>query len=295
MKRFISFSIILILFIAILACGKTQNKVSSLNRVFDISQNQHEQINKVHLLLYFPDNKSNYLIPEDRLVIINESIEKTIVEELIRGSSNRNINQWLLKNIKVIDLSGKANVLTVNFSRGFIKSFSYSKTSNLAIVYSIVNSLTELPGVKKVLFKSEGIPIGIVSGIEFDKPFERNRKLFSRDNKLKPNEVLQREMNYEKAGKWLNSYLLMSDDENNKSRKYYDAYIQEMLEMQYNGFLNTNFWVGSYKLDATGGKASVEVNFNSNKAGEKTDQVKVAHFNTVKIENVWMVDWLTEQ
>jgi hypothetical protein len=295
MKRVISFSIILILIIAIFACTKAQNKVNSLNGVFGISQNQDKQNSKAHLLLYFPDNESNYLIPEDRLVIINGSIEKTIVEELIRGTTYRNINKWLLKNTKTIDLSGKANVLTVNFSREFIKSFSDSKTLNLYIIYSIVNSLTELPGVKKVLIKSEGNPIGIVGGIDFSKPFYRNRKLFNRDNKLKPNEVLQREMNFEKSRKWLNSYLLMSDDENNKNRKYYDAYLQEMSEMQDKGFLNTNFWVGSYKIDATGGKARVEVNFNSNKAGEKTDQIKVAHFNTVKIEDVWMVDWLTEQ
>ena len=158
-----------------------------------------------------------------------------------------------------------------------------------------MNSLTELPGIKKVLIKSNGSLINIIAGIDFSKPFDRNRKLLNRDSKLKPNEVLQRQMNFEKMGKWLNSYLLMSDDENNKNRKYYDAYFQEMSEIKYNGFLNAEFWVGNYKLDTTGKKAIVEVNFGSNKVGEVSDQVKLTHFNTVKIEGVWMVDWLTQQ
>jgi hypothetical protein len=295
MKRVISFSFILILIITILACAKAQIKVNSLSRVFGIAQNQNKQNSKTHLLLYFPDNKYKYLIPEDRLVKINESIERTIIEELIRGSANRNINQWLLKKTKNLDLSGRGSELIINFSREFIKSFSFSKTSNLHIIFSIVNSLTELPGVKKVLFKVEGRAIGIAGGVDFSEPFERNRKLFNRDNKLKPNEVLQREMNFEKVGKWLDSYLLMSDDENNINRKYYDAYIQEMSEMKYNGFLNTDFWVGRYELDVTGRKARVEINFNRNSFGEITGPVKVAYFNTVKIEDVWMVDWITVQ
>jgi hypothetical protein len=292
MNRIISFSIILILTIIITACAKTQNKVDSLSRVYDALKVQDS---KAHLLLYFPDNKFNYLIPENRLVKINESIEKSIVEELIKGPINRKIKQWFLNKTRILNISGRGNVLTIDFSKEFIKSLSFSKISNIYIIDSIVNSLTELPGVKKVLFKVVGGSIGIAGGIDFSKPFERNRKLFNRDKSLKPNEVLQREMSFEKEGKWLDSYLFMSDDENNVNRKYYDAYVQEMSEMQYNGFLNTNFWVGNYKLDITGKKASVEVNFNRNSSGEITGPVKVAYFNTVKIEDVWMVDWLTGQ
>ena len=61
----------------------------------------------------------------------------------------------------------------VNLSRDFIKK--KGSISEPIIIYSIVNSLTELDGVKKVQFLIEGEKINEYNGdLDFSKPFERN-------------------------------------------------------------------------------------------------------------------------
>lgn len=295
MKRIISFFILLAFIVMQLSGCKSFEKVDNLSKAMGVSKDLKNQSMKIHILLYFPDNKHKYLIPEERLVSIDESIEKTILEEVLKGSLHNKLNPWLSKNTRIIGLTGKDNILTVNCSKEFINSFTINWASNVYIIYSIVNSLTELPGVKKIVFKLEGRSIRTIGGIDFSKPFERNRGLFNRDSKLRPNEVLQKEMSFEKLGRWFEAYLLMSDDSNDKSRKYYDAYLREMDEMKDNGFLNTDFYVGDYKLDTTGKKASVEVYFNSKSPGVNLNKDNLVHFNVVKIEDIWMVDWLTGQ
>lgn len=291
MKRIVSFFIILMLLVVSIGCAKLQ-KNKSIFGVFKESQMSNE---KVHLLLYFPDKPYKHLIAEERLASIDKYIEQTIAEEIMKGPVKDNSVPWVFRNIKVISVSGKNNVLTLNLSQDFIKALSLNINQNQIVIYSIVNSLTELPGVKLVLFKCEGNKLSKIGNIDFNKPFGRDRGFFNRDNKMKPSEVLKKEMTYEQRGKWLDSYLLMSDDESNPHRKYYEAYIQDMEEVKDKGFLNTDFTVGNYKIDASGNKAKVEVDFISYSVDKKNKTVNKVYFNTVKINDAWMVDWLTQQ
>lgn len=293
MKRVLSIFFIIIIAITLSGCQKSVNNEVNQKNIYGVFKEGKASTLKVHLLLYFPDKNHKYLVPEERLAQIDKYIESTIAEEIMKGA-NTGLAPWPLKGVKVLSVSGKGNILTLNLSSNFIKAISANIYRDI-LVYSIVNSLTELPGVKGVLFQSEGSSIGKIGDIDFSKPLKRDRSYFNRDKAMKPNEVLRREMNFEKNGKWLNAYVMMSDDENNPNRKYYEAYIQEMQEMKDKGFLDTDFNVGNYTIDPSGKKASVEVSFGSNNVDKNNSNVNKTHFNTVKVDGAWMVDWLTKQ
>lgn len=250
---------------------------------------------KKKILLYFPEKNNKKLVVEERLIEDEESLEKSIIRELIKGSANNEVASSLLRGTKVVYVKRDGNDIVVNLSSGFVKRITKEIGGELA-VFSIVNSITEIPGVKSVIIKIDGKTSKTkIGNISIEVPLKRNRALFNRNTVLNPSEALKKQMIYEADGKWLEAYLLMSDDEKNPNRKYYSEYVLEMEEVKALGFLNKNFEVLEYSFDETKTRAKVKVNFyTKDQMGEKRI-LNTVYFNTVKIEGVWMVDWLTTQ
>ena len=274
------------------ASETTQTNQADINAF----NNSPKPTGMTHLIVYFPDNNYKYLVAQERYINIDKTIEETIIRELLMVFNS-------YKNIRILGITQNAGILTVNLSSELEQALKASGNKKNIMLYSLVNSLTELNGVKEVKLIVEGneiseqqsnsIPINY-SNAKF-KTFKRDRTYFNRDSKRLPSEVLQKEMTYEQNGQWLKAYELMSDDQNNKFRKYYNEYYKEMEETKQNGFLATKFKVNGYKLNKTGDKASVEVQFINNINTGYAQAVDKVYFNVVKIEGVWMVDWLTTQ
>ena len=76
------------------------------------------------------------------------SIEKDVINRLIQGPFEDGYFRTLPANLQVISISVKDKICYVNFDSSFLTD-ALSIDGNL-IVYSIVNSLTELPDVQRV-------------------------------------------------------------------------------------------------------------------------------------------------
>ena len=307
MKRVISFFtlflclllLVLLLLLSVTGCNKQTNQTPNTEtNQADINafSSSPKPTGMTHVIVYFPDKNYKYLVAQERYINIEKSIEETIVRELLKEFNSP-------KNIRILGIAQNAGLLTVNLSSEFEEALkAYGNKKNI-MLYSLVNSLTELNGIKEVKLLVEGREIsGQPSNstpINYSdtkrKTFKRDRTYFNRDSKLLPSQVLLKEMTYEQNGQWLKAYELMSDDQNNKFRKYYNEYYKEMEETKENGFLSTKFKVNGYKLNKTGDKASVEVQFINNINSSYAQDVDKAYFNVVKIDGVWMVDWLTAQ
>jgi spore germination protein GerM len=61
-------------------------------------------------------------------------------------------------------------VVTLDFNRAFETNFPSSSTASLLALYSLVNSLTCLPGIDKVAFRIEGEPISILGPLDVSEP-----------------------------------------------------------------------------------------------------------------------------
>jgi hypothetical protein len=144
---------------------------------------------KTTIRLYFADK--NKLIGEDRTIVTNDmKFEKAIVEELIKGPRNKLLKSTIPKETKLISIETIDNVCYVNFSRHFIETDTWEKVEEPLIIWSLVNSLTELHYIQKVQILIEGEKIDLAKKSALLKPpFVRNEGLIM-DEKMTPFNVI---------------------------------------------------------------------------------------------------------
>lgn len=133
---------------------------------------------KTKLRLYFADESGTKLIEAVRPKIYssNISIEKLVVEELIHGPNNSEIYPTINPNTKIVSVTVKDGICYVNLDDNFLVQ-PYNVSSEVAI-YSIVNSLAELPNINKVQFLINGnTNVTYRENISLMTVFERNLEI----------------------------------------------------------------------------------------------------------------------
>jgi len=82
--------------------------------------------------------------------------------------------KYFPKGTKVLGLTVKDGLATVNMSKEFLNKGQgeYERTMSL---YAIVNTLTEFPTIKKVLFQADGKKIEVVGQMDMVDPLTRNQ------------------------------------------------------------------------------------------------------------------------
>lgn len=113
---------------------------------------------KAKVVLYFANDMGDGLTAENREVLVATAatVEKAIVEELIKGPQNAGSIGIIPTETKVISVETKNNVCFVNLSKDFVNKYQGGTAGETLTVYSIVNSLTELGTVDSVQFLIEG-------------------------------------------------------------------------------------------------------------------------------------------
>lgn len=122
-------------------------------------ENPGEQINssqKTKLTLYFSNKKGDMLIPETREVHYssNISLEKLVMEQLMEGPKVSGLQGTIPTGTKLITITVVDSVCYVNLDEMFLNQ--NKEISEQVILYSIVDSLTELPSVDKVQISING-------------------------------------------------------------------------------------------------------------------------------------------
>lgn len=144
--------------------------------------NAGDEINtyeKVELNLYFTEEEGKQLVEVKDSVVYssNISMEKLVVEELIKGpDKDQNASPVINPDTKTISVTAKDGICYVNFDSGFLTQI-YNVTGEVAI-YSIVNSLVELPNINKVQILVNGeSDIIFRETFDLNTMFERNLEL----------------------------------------------------------------------------------------------------------------------
>ncbi len=144
-------------------------------------ENPGKQINssvETTLTLYFSNGDGTGLVKETRNVhhSSNISMEKLIMEQLIEGPKSSSLVGTIPSGTTLISVSQVDGVCYVNLSESF-RTQSATVPEEITL-YSIVNSLTELPGVTKVQLVINGSTEGYVKyNFELSKMYERNTAL----------------------------------------------------------------------------------------------------------------------
>lgn len=135
------------------------NLVGSMNQESFI-ENPGEQINSIQnttLTLYFSNESGDGLVKEVREDVYyssNVSMEKLIMEQLLEGPAISGAKSAIPEGTKLVTVSVVDGVCYVSLDEAF-KNQDY-KVNEAIVIYSIVDSLSELPTINKVQISVNG-------------------------------------------------------------------------------------------------------------------------------------------
>lgn len=122
-------------------------------------ENPEAQINTIlstEITLYFSNKDGTRLVPEVQKVHYssNVSMEKLIMEHLLKGPEGKELRSAIPHETKLISVSVLDGICFVNLDGGFMNQ-NYEIDEPI-VIYSIVNSLVELPNINKVQIAVNG-------------------------------------------------------------------------------------------------------------------------------------------
>jgi len=126
--------------------------------------------------VYYADQQGEFLIGESRKV----SSENKYVEalyELMRLPMDSSLLRLIPDTTIINSVKIKEGVASVDLSKNFIDGRFISDTADILLVYSIVNTLTEFPGVDSVKFYIDGVKLDILGELDIKDPIYRKNDL----------------------------------------------------------------------------------------------------------------------
>ncbi|MCG0275797.1 MAG: GerMN domain-containing protein [Thermosediminibacteraceae bacterium] len=143
----------------------------------------NQDLDKVAVTLYFAGENAMYLEPEVREVQKGDKpIEQIVVEELIKGPTKPGLFRTIPEGTRLLSIEVKDGIAYVNFSKEFKENHWGGSTGEAMTINSVVNSLTELPGIEKVQFLIEGKKEETLAGhVMLDQPFSRNENIIKKE------------------------------------------------------------------------------------------------------------------
>lgn len=154
------------------------NIIGSMNEE-NFIENPGEQINSIQntsLTLYFSNEEGNGLVRETREDVYysgNISLEKLIMEQLLEGTEMEGAKSAIPEGTKLLTVSVVDGICYVSLDDNF-RNQDY-QVSEAVVIYSIVNSLTELPTISKVQISVKGDTSGVYrDSFELSQMYDRN-------------------------------------------------------------------------------------------------------------------------
>lgn len=151
----------------------------SADTFIDNAGNEINTYEKVNLHLYFANENGDMLIEENQRNVVynsNISLEKLVVEKLIEGPATSGHYPTINPTVQINSVTVNDRICYVNLNENFLNQ-PYNVTSDVTI-YSLANSLVELPNISKVQISINGATdIFYKETINLTNMFERNLDL----------------------------------------------------------------------------------------------------------------------
>ena len=137
---------------------------------------QNDDASEITVNLYFSDQSNRYLLLDSRPVHLEdaETLPLVILNELLEGPSESNLKSMMPLGTKVIDVQLNDNICLVDFSSQFFDGRPQTALEEHQVIYSVVNTLTELENVEAVQFLVEGQRVGQYVNLDLSEPIYRD-------------------------------------------------------------------------------------------------------------------------
>lgn len=175
------------------ACGRYVGAMNADSFVENVGR-QINSITSQTIALYLASEDGLHLIEVKKKVYSSSNIsqEKLVLEHLMEGDGDKRHKATIPAGTKILSVSTLDGICFVNFDSGFMEhDYSIGEEINL---YSIVNSLCELPNVNKVQISVNGeTDIVYREEMTFEELYERNLDFVTTDEALEKKEEENKE------------------------------------------------------------------------------------------------------
>ncbi|MGN1115871.1 MAG: GerMN domain-containing protein [Candidatus Ornithomonoglobus sp.] len=135
------------------------------------------------IVLYFGDRSSTQLVKETRTIKITDQqpIEQYIINELIKGPDDKTMQAVLSKSTVLMSVDVEDNICYLSFRSSFLKENAGDSNHERQVIYSIVNSLTELNTISRVQFYMDGKRVDNFGGFDLKGYIARDTSIIAAD------------------------------------------------------------------------------------------------------------------
>ena len=163
MKRKILIIIcIIILIIGIIAWAYFNGEEEVINNIQDITPQEEisdEQLRNTIILLYYINEDTKEIEVESRLIdakILLNTPYNELLKIWLEGPNNDKLKTYCSKNTKINNVELKGDCIYIDFSKNFIEEYEGETGIELKVIYSIVNTMTELTEINSVKILIDG-------------------------------------------------------------------------------------------------------------------------------------------
>lgn len=179
-QKWISFILVLILALYIGACNK-----NSKSGAPPAPESAPQTPATREVTLYFSDDQAMYLVAEKREVQLEKDdaqvLASAVINQLIAGPVSSKLIRTIPPECRLLSLKVENGLATVDFSRELQTRHWGGSTGEQHTLCSIVNSLTELPGVQKVQLLIEGEKQETLKGhMDISQPMTRDDSIIKK-------------------------------------------------------------------------------------------------------------------
>ena len=138
----------------------------------------------VTVSLYFADEDMQMLREEARTleVFYTERLPLRLVKEILRGPEEEGHKALISPDVAVLRQWIFEDTMYIDFDESFLHQFVGTDRQGELTIYSIVNTMTQLPGIEKVQLLIDGKRINEYPGhVNIQDPLEREESLISNE------------------------------------------------------------------------------------------------------------------
>lgn len=152
----------------------------------EISSHEEEFPSRLKIKVYFASlGQEQKFIYEERSIVAGElkiAVENA-VKELIKGPLKSYHYPVIPAGTKLVGVEIYENLAKIDFSQEFLKNSLDSGILDEYVIYTIVNTVTEIPGIEGVIFLIEGSRIKFYGSVDLSIPAIRDEKYLPEDEK----------------------------------------------------------------------------------------------------------------
>jgi len=140
------------------------------------TEETQEKPAEITILIYFSDDQAEYMKGEYR-TISNDDPVKNAVNELLKGPNSANLVALIPEGTKLLNAEVKNDIAYVDFSSDILKGASGGSILQRFIIYTIVNTVTEIDEVDAVQILIDGKNVKTFGDFDISTPLYRDTNM----------------------------------------------------------------------------------------------------------------------